>query len=154
MSELDKYWVITAGDITELNNKITKFDKQGYKLLGPATPYNGIGGSCWVATLYLSSTPNIEEYEKFRNIDIGSSDQEVAEAKGFTPLASYSKHITWAIHKKPQPRLSIIRELLVQIGSIAEDADHKDPSILDQIYRLSDKALSEIDEPRDTAIQG
>lgn len=49
------------------------------------------------------------------------------------------------IKRTKQPNLPLIRELLTHIFNIAEDNDTKDPSIMDQVYRLSDKALRLID---------
>ena len=40
--ELDKYWVIDAGSFLIANEKISKFEKLGYKLMD-VKPYQAIG---------------------------------------------------------------------------------------------------------------
>ena len=95
MSELDKYWVIEASSTLAANEKIAKFEKQGYKLLD-VKPYQGVGGSCFIITMYLPSTPDLGNYIGYENADIGSSRQIELERLGYKAMANYSKHITWA----------------------------------------------------------
>lgn len=96
---------------------------------------------------YLMSLREENKYdniEKYRSFLITGEEQTLPE--GWQIIHHTSKELI-GVTKQRQPKFSVIREALIQIGSIAEDADHKDPSILDQIYRLSDKALNELDNP-------
>lgn len=143
-------------DFDETKNKIiTLYNKedanlyadQGYRL-HTVVPQQGEGGySCgliYIMTLetgYADVTRVADAPEDVANGLLALDDGwEIASTSVSAKFWRMIKRT-----KKPQPRLSVIREALIQIGSIAEDADHKDPSILDQIYRLSDKALNEID---------
>ena len=92
--ELDKYWVIEASSTLVANEKISKFEKQGYKLMD-VKPYQGVGGSCFIITMYLPNTPDLGNYEGYENADIGSQRQKELEGQGYKAISNYSKHITW-----------------------------------------------------------
>ena len=144
MSELDKYWVIEASSTLTANEKINKFEKLGYKLMD-VKPYQGVGGSCFIITMYLSSTPDLGKYEGFENIEIGTPRQHEVEKLGYKALFPYSKHITWAKPRGHQPKLSVVREALINAYEVVENWDDKDDNLHNNIIEWLDRALGELD---------
>lgn len=144
--EPDKYWVITANTITNMNKKLTKFQNRGYTLMGAVRPYNGIGGDCFMATLYLSNS-NLDRYRGFLNIDKGSETQREYEQLGYVPISEYSKHITWA---KPVRKVNLValREAILKAYEVTETWDVRDDNLANNILRHLEVALSEIEGTR------
>ena len=155
--EQDKYQDFFANDLTELINKTDVWVKRGYKILSTDVVRGGSFDFLALRTMYLSSSVDLSKYEGFDNADIGSDKQFTYEKLGYEGIANYSKHITWAKPRGYQPKLSVVREALVQIFQIAEGNDTKDTTIMDQVYKLSMRALGELDgetKQTDTEIQG
>lgn len=114
---------------------------------------NGKVGGIQTDVEYLMSLREESKYdnaEKFKKVDITYEEQDVPS--GWEMIHHTSKEVI-LLKKGKQPRLSVIRELLTHIFQIAEANDEKDPSIMDQIYKLSDKALSELDNPNPVETQ-
>ena len=117
MSELDKYWVISANSFVQANEKISKFEKLGYKLMD-IKPYNGIGGDCFMITMYLPTTPDLKNHELYENADIGSQRQAELEKQGYKAISNYSKHITWAKPRQPDTLRQELRDWLDNDGKL------------------------------------
>ena len=100
MSELDQYQDFTTYKLDDLIKRTDSFVKSGYKIMStiPIPPRGQLGGG-WLRTMYLSKTLDIGKYADFMNIPIGDPSQAIVEDKGYTAIASYSKHITWAVKK-------------------------------------------------------
>lgn len=99
MSEnLDQYQDFFANDVDELNKRTDKHVKRGYKILTTIAVREE--PPLFLRTMYLSSSVDLKKYEGFVNVPIGDETQTGLEENGYTPIASYSKHITWAYPKE------------------------------------------------------
>jgi len=96
---LPKYLVFGADDIDKLNRFINHRSDEGYKLQD-INPYQGIGGTVFVVSMYISSTPDIQGAVDFVNVekDVNAVDgspliRRMTDA-GWIPISEYSKHVT------------------------------------------------------------
>ena len=96
---LPKYLIFGASDIDQLNRLVNKRADEGYKHQD-TKPYQGIGGTVFVVTMYLSSTPDIQNGVDFVNMEKdtnnvnGSSLIKKMTDAGWVPISEYSKHVT------------------------------------------------------------
>ena len=86
---------------------------------------------------------------------IGDERQKQVQELGYIPLEKYSKHITWMVPKTNTPKLSVIREAIVNAFSVTENWDDKDTNLKNNILSYLEGALDEIegeqiDDPSDT----
>jgi len=96
---LPKYLIFGADDIDKLNKFINHRSDEGYKLQD-IKPYQGIGGTVFVVSMYISSTPDIQGGVNFVNIEKETNNQngsilikKMTDA-GWVPISEYSKHVT------------------------------------------------------------
>ena len=96
---LSKYLIFGAEDIDKLNKFINNRAGEGYKLQD-IKPYQGIGGTVFVVSMYISSTPDIQGGVDFVNIEKETNNpggsiliRKMTDA-GWVPISEYSKHIT------------------------------------------------------------
>lgn len=142
-SELPKY--IKVKSLKEVNE-----NAELYSLREPIVyQYSIDGGNGAFSTdvEYLMSLREENKYDnidKYRSFPITSEEQTMPD--GWQVLHHTSKELI-GVTKKQQPKLSVIREALIQIFNIAEDNDTLDPTIMDQVYKLSEEALNELDDP-------
>ena len=98
-NELPKYLIFGADDIDKLNKFINHRSDEGYKLQD-IKPYQGIGGTVFVVSMYLSSTPDIQNASNFvliefdKNTENGTPLLEKMLSEGWRPASeAFSKHI-------------------------------------------------------------
>ena len=144
MSELSQYEDFTARDITELWRNTNRLAKQGYKIL-ETIPLKDMGTELFLRTMYLSTSIDLSQYEGFDNVDIGTDKQFQYEKLGYRGIANYSKHITWAKPKMHQPKLSVVREALVEAYNVVENWDTKDDDLPNNITKWLEVALDELE---------
>ena len=155
--EQDKYQDFFANDLTELIQKTDKWVRQGYKILSTEVVRGGSFDFLALRTMYLSSSVDLSKYEGFDNADIGSDKQFTYEKLGYEGIANYSKHITWAKPRGYQPKLSVVREALINAYEVVENWDIKDDNLPNNILKWLDKTLGELDgetKQTNTAIHG
>ena len=106
---LPKYLIFGADDIDKLNKFINKRADAGYKLQD-IKPYQGIGGTVFIVTMYQPSTPDIQNAANFviiefdKNTEDGTPLLEKMLAKGWVPASeAYAKHIV--LMKKREEKL-------------------------------------------------
>ena len=90
--EISKYRTVTACKLSELEEKMNVLVSEGYRYIGEL---NNPGGD-FIIIMGLRSTPDLQLHEDFTNADIGSIQQHELEKAGYTAIANYSKHMTWA----------------------------------------------------------
>ena len=144
MSErLDKYWVIEATSTLRANEKISKFEKQGYKLLD-VKPYNGIGGSCFLITMYLD-TGNYDGVTNLKDVSSVEVDTYLLDGWEIASASISTKFCRMIKRNGVTPRLSVIREAIVNAYSVVENWDVKDGNLSNNILKALDVALDEIE---------
>ena len=153
MNELDQYQDFVANDLSELIRKTDKHVKRGYKIL--STILTRAKPTLWHRTMYLSSSVDLSLFKDFENVPIGDERQKQVQELGYIPLEKYSKHITWMVPKTNTPKLSVIREAIVNAFSVTENWDDKDTNLKNNILSYLEEALDEIegeqiDDPSDT----
>ena len=105
---------------------------------------------------YLLSLREPSKYEDITNlIDVEPSQVDEYLAKGYIVTDSWSKFIRMVKKREQYPRLSIIREAIVNAYSIADNGDDKDGDRFKNISIYLEGALDEIkgeqiDDPSDT----
>ena len=105
---------------------------------------------------YLLSLREPSKYEDITNlIDVEPSQVDEYLAKGYTVTDSWSKFIRMVKKREQYPRLSVIREAIVNAFSVTENWDDKDTNLKNNILSYLEGALDEIegeqiDDPSDT----
>lgn len=141
MSEKPKYIKVTS---LQKANEMS----EEYSLREPIVyqhTKDGAPGHIFTDVEYLMSLREDAKYENveaFKRMPI--TDDWTLVPDGVQIIHHTSKEMI-VTRKGNQPNIALIRELLTHIFNISEDKDTKDPSTMDQIYKLADKALNLID---------
>jgi len=92
--------------------------------------------------LSLREESKYDDIEKYRSFPITGEEQTLPE--GWQVIHHTSKELI-GVTKQKQPRLSVIREAIVNAYSVVENWDVKDGNLSNNILKALDVALDEIE---------